>query len=202
MCNHYRNIPGARKYLRTWKQFAGFDLPGELPDVAFEMHPRRSGLVLRIEDGSVKADVMMWGLHRQVPGSRPGTIIAKHATNVRNLASPVWRSMLKNPDRRCPVPFTSFAEPVAGGERAEHWFKLLDRPLAAFAGIWRTTVDGKAFAILTCEPNALVEPLAKAMPVILAEGNYREWLTGDWSDAERLAVPYPPELMEVEGPAI
>ena len=105
--------------------------------------------------------------------------------------------MLKDPARRCLVPFTSFAEPVIGGGRAEHWFTIRDRPLAAFAGIWRPTAEeGKAFAFLTCEPNPLVAPLhPKAMPVILPEADYRAWLTGDWDDTQALACPYPSQLI-------
>ena len=143
----------------------------------------------------------MWGVPCQVPGKRPGTKLTKHVTNVRNLSSPFWRSMLTNPERRCLVPFTSFAEPVIGGGRAEHWFTIKDRPLAAFAGIWRPTEVGEAFAFLTCEPSPLIAPLhPKAMPVILSEADYRAWLTGDWEDTQALASAYPSQLMAVTSP--
>jgi len=202
MCNHYRNVPGAEKFLSIWREYIGHDLPLELPAFAEDMWPKRQGLILRIDNSAVRADAMMWGVPTTVPGKRPGTKLTKHVTNVRNLASPFWRSMLKEPTRRCLVPFTSFAEPVIGGGRAEHWFTVRDRPVAAFAGIWRPTESGDAFAFLTCEPNALVAPLhPKAMPVVLAEDDYREWLTGDWNRVERLACPYPSQLMEVGSPA-
>ena len=201
MCNHYQNIPGAEKLLSTWKEYIGFDLPNELPVFANDIYPKRQGLVLRMEDGEVKADAMMWGVPCQVPGKRPGTVLTKHVTNVRNLSSPFWRSMLKDPARRCLVPFTSFAEPVIGGGRAEHWFTIRDRPLAAFAGIWRPTEQGNAYAFLTCEPNPLIAPLhPKAMPVILPEADYRAWLAADWEEVQPLACPYPSQLMEVESP--
>lgn len=201
MCNHYQNIPGAEKFLPTWREFIGLDIPAELPDYANDVWPKRQGLLLRVDEGALKADAMMWGVPTTVPGKRPGSVLTKHVTNVRNLASPFWRSMLKDPARRCLVPFTSFAEPVIGGGRAEHWFTIRDRPLAAFAGIWRPTVDGNAFAFLTCEPNPLVAPLhPKAMPVILPEADYRAWLTGNWEDTQALACPYPSQLMEVESP--
>ena len=41
----------------------------------------------------------------------------QHVTNVRNLASPFWRSMLVNPERRCLVPSSAFAEPKIGAGR-------------------------------------------------------------------------------------
>lgn len=203
MCNHYQNLPGAEKFLPTWKEFIGFEVPVELPDFANDVYPKRQGLVLRVETGELKADAMMWGVPCQVPGKRPGSMLTKHVTNVRNLSSPFWRSMLANSERRCLVPFTSFAEPVIGGGRAEHWFTIRDRPLAAFAGIWRPTEADNAFAFLTCEPNPLVAPLhPKAMPVILPEADYRNWLMGDWEETQTLACPYPSQLMEVASPTV
>ena len=93
-------------------------------------------------------------------GKRPGTTVTKHVTNVRNLSSPFWKSMLANPERRCLVPFTRFAEPKPGkdaetGRPAEYWFTIADRTVAAFAGIWRPSDAGNVFAFLTCEPNPL-----------------------------------------------
>ena len=175
MCNHYQNIPSAAQFLPTWREFIGLDIPAELPLFAEDVWPKRKGLVLRIDDGQLLADAMQWGVPCEVPGKkRPGTKIKRHVTNVRNLASPFWRSMLAEPRRRCLVPFSSFAEPVIGKGRAEHWFTIKDRPLAAFAGIWRPTEDGDAFAFLTCEPNPLVAPLhPKATPVILPKADYR-----------------------------
>jgi putative SOS response-associated peptidase YedK len=120
MCNHYRNIPGGLLCLSTWREYIGAELP-QLPlDYAVAVHPKRQGLILRMEAGAIRADAMMWGVSCQVPGQRPGSVLTKHGTNVRNLNSPFWRSMLKHPARRCLVPLTSFAEPVIGGGRASN----------------------------------------------------------------------------------
>jgi putative SOS response-associated peptidase YedK len=73
-----------------------------------------------------------------------------------------------------------------------NWFALGDdRPLFAFAGIWRpwtgtrgtkaAPVEGEhlLFSFLTTEPNDVVRPIhAKAMPVILTEPReFEAWLT-------------------------
>ncbi|HEV7342493.1 MAG TPA: SOS response-associated peptidase family protein [Sphingopyxis sp.] len=80
-----------------------------------------------------------------------------------------------------------------------HWFRVADREVAAFAGLWRPTAVGDAYAFLTCAPNPLVAPLhPKAMPVILAEEDYATWLDGDADAAAALAVPFPSQLMVVE----
>jgi putative SOS response-associated peptidase YedK len=201
MCNHYQNIPGGHLYLSTWREFIGADLPPLPAEYAEDMYPKRQGLIVRMEEGRLIAEAMKWGFTRTMPGKRPGTTVTKQVTNVRNLASPFWRSMLNEPARRCLVPFSQFAEPVTGGGRAEHWFTVKDRPIAAFAGIWRPTEEGNSYAFLTCEPNSLVAPLhPKAMPVIMDEQYYRTWLTADWDEAQALAVCYPSQLMSVESP--
>jgi putative SOS response-associated peptidase YedK len=85
---------------------------------------------------------------------------------------------------------------VIGGGRENHWFRILDRPVAAFAGIWRMTDQGERFAFLTTAPNSLIVPLhPKAMPVILHEADYATWLTADWSSAAHLVTAFPAQLM-------
>lgn len=142
-------------------------------------------------------DELIGGVPTKVRGAS-GKMLDKRVTNVRNLASPFWRSMLATPAQRCLVPFSRFAEPKAGAGREEWWFTLPDQPVAAFAGIWRDTEHGRCYAFLTCEPNELVAPLhPKAMPVILDRGDYEQWLSGDYDDACALARPYDADAMVV-----
>ena len=235
MCNHYANNPDAQALLQTWREYIAWSLPPKIeppaaaPDA--EIWPRREAAVVRQneEAGGAFVDTMTWGVPLSLPGKRPGSKVSKYITNVRNLASPFWRSMLAKPEQRCLVPFSRFAEPVIGGGRAEHWFTVKDREVAAFAGVWRWAAEvgpaskqaapkdlfgnledsaqsraddpgpAKVFAFLTCEPNPLVAPLhPKAMPVILAEADYSAWLTADWEEAAKLAVPFPSQLMALE----
>ncbi|MBX9860890.1 MAG: DUF159 family protein [Sphingomonas sp.] len=139
MCNHYRNHPES---IATWRDYIGWSQPfddGPFSQVRIDVWPKRPGLIARMtEDGRQIIEPMAWGVGLTVPGKRPGTTV----TNVRNLTSPFWRSMLTRPAQRCLVPFTSVAEPVIDGGRAEHWFRVLDRPVAAFAGIWRPSEAG------------------------------------------------------------
>lgn len=195
MCNHYRLH---LEEIADWAEWVGFDLPPPHVDMDKNIWPKRAGLVARIDDGKRLIDAMSWGVPMTIPGKRPGTTITKHVTNVRNLTSPFWRSMLKTPAQRCLVPFSAFAEPKIGHGRDEHWFNVTDRPVAAFAGIWRASEEGPVYAFLTCEPNPLVAPLhPKAMPVILQPDDYETWLTADYEDACALAQPFPSQLMTV-----
>lgn len=203
MCNHYRLNP---ENIPAWAEWAGFNLPPVqdlMTQAASDVFPKRQGLVVRAEAGAFMADAMQWGVPRTMAGKRPGTTVTKRITNVRNLDSPFWRSMLAAPARRCLVPFSRFAEPKPGtdpetGRPNEWWFTVTDRPIAAFAAIWRPTDEGNAYAFLTCEPNALVQPLhPKAMPVILQPEDYRRWLTDELDDLAQLATPFPSQLMAV-----
>ena len=197
MCNHYHAHVEALRTLEAWRHYLDQDFEERLSEVNSDVWPKRDALVARIKDGVGTMEAMRWGVPCQVPGKRPGTKLTKHVTNVRNLASPFWRSMLAMPERRCLVPFSAFAEPMIGAGREEHWFRVKDRPVAAFAGIWRPSEEGNVFAFLTCEPNPLMAPLhPKAMPVVLHEAEHGAWLTGDWKEAQALACPYPSQFME------
>ena len=195
MCNHFRNNPDA---IPTWREYIGAaPYEGEFSDIKFDVWPKYQAMVARIEDGQKILDGIAWGVPFVTPGRRPGTTVTKRVTNVRNLASPFWRSMVSNPAQRCLVPFASFAEPKPNAGRQECWFRVTDAPVAAFAGIWRQSVEGKVFAFLTCEPNPLVALIhPKAMPVILHPDDYDRWLAGD--DADKLAVPFPSQLMSLD----
>jgi putative SOS response-associated peptidase YedK len=82
------------------------------------------------------------------------------------------------------------------GSKVDRWFSLPTSPIFAFAGVWRPTEEGEAFAFLTCEPNPIVAPgYAKTMPVILHPEDYNEWLDAEVSSACSLAQPFPSQLM-------
>lgn len=195
MCNHYRNHP---EELSTWREYAGYDIRQPNAEYASDVWPRRAGMVVRSDGGEVRSDVMQWGVPTKVKGAS-GKMLEKRVTNVRNLASPFWRSMLSTPAQRCLVPFTQFAEPKFGWGREEWWFSVVGQPVAAFAGIWRQSERGAVYAFLTCEPNEMIAPLhPKAMPVILSPADYDAWLHADWDQAKALAVPFPAHAMVVE----
>jgi putative SOS response-associated peptidase YedK len=200
MCNHYANDPEIRAELQTWREYIGWSLnrplPPELQSAPCDVWPRQAALIVRGGEDGAYLDAMQWGVPLTLPGKRPGTTVTKRITNVRNLASPFWRALLANPQQRCLVPFSSFAEPKPNAGRAEVWFRVSAQPLSAFAGIWRQSDDGNVFAFLTCEPNPLVAPIhPKAMPVILQPEDYQKWLDG--ADAQALAQPFPSQLMAV-----
>jgi putative SOS response-associated peptidase YedK len=158
-----------------------------------DFYPKSLAPVIRDQDNRRIVDQMRWGFPPPMAARGP-------VTNVRNLASPFWKSALARPDRRCLVPVTRFCEwEGEKGSKVKRWFSLPSQPIFAFAGLWRPTDAGAAFAFLTCEPNPLVAAVhPKAMPVILHPEDYNLWLSGSYDDACALAQPFPSQLMAME----
>lgn len=171
--------------------------------------PGVPGWVVRQEEGQRLLSSMRWGYPTRKPRKRepkPGQTphITEWWTNARNLESNMWRYSCAKAEQRCLVPFNDFTEPKAAADRADardlYWrFDIVDRPIAAFAGIWKTDeVEGRVFSFLTTDPNPLVGKVhPKAMPVILDETDFDRWLTADWDDAKGLVASYPSQLMEL-----
>lgn len=202
MCNLYSMTASVDELRRLFGPFDG-DRSNLSP--LDEIYPGRAAPVLRRGvDGGLGLEMMQWGFPGpQAAGKRP-------VTNVRNLASPFWRTALADPARRCIVPATSFcewsAEPdPATARKRKHWFALSEdqHPLFAFAGLWRPVEGGAAMAFLTCEANATVAAVhPKAMPVMLRASEIGRWLDSERADACAVAVPFDDAAMRrIESPA-
>lgn len=196
MCNLYRMTTGTQAIAQLFRaDVAGRNLPA-----LTEIYPDQEAPVV-VADGAGRALTMMrWGWP-------PFGDVKRPITNVRNLASPMWRSALADPARRCLVPVTAFSEWSAApdpqtGRKRKHWFDLPDDPLFAFAGLWQATEHGPRFAFLTCAPNETVGRVhPKAMPVLLRPGEaFDRWLSVDGAGAAAMQVPLDDALMrEVPG---
>src|SRR5690349_19970807 len=107
MCNRYASdIRKARKEL----EYYGFDEWSEtrinpvLGNAVLEVFPKSIGPVIRArDDGAREWARMRWGL----PG--PPQFGGAPVTNIRNIKSPHWRSVLGSANR-CLVPFSAFSE--------------------------------------------------------------------------------------------
>jgi putative SOS response-associated peptidase YedK len=201
MCNNYR-LRGAAIAIA---EAMGVPFEADITLPPHDLFPKRPALVVRQAAAGRQAAVregvlLQWGFPPP-PGVR-GPV-----TNVRNLASPFWRGALATPARRCLIPASEFCEwEGATGAKRQRWFRVPSQPVFAFAGIWQPQADdlfgtggGGVFALLTCEPNALVAAVhPKAMPVILHPEDYQRWLTAPLAEVLPLAAPFPTQLMAVD----
>ena len=194
MCNNYR-LRGAAIAIAEAMGVA-FEADITLPP--HDLFPRRPALVVRQGTAGREAALLQWGFPSP-PGAR-GPV-----SNVRNLASPFWRSALGTPARRCLIPASEFCEweGVPGAKRPR-WFRVPSLPVFAFAGIWQPHAGDLfgagigVFAMLTCAPNALVAAVhPKAMPMILHPEDHHRWLTAPLAEVLPLAAPFPTQLMAV-----
>jgi putative SOS response-associated peptidase YedK len=198
VCNLYSMT---RTQDAIWQLFRiEVDRAGNLPSLP-AIFPDQLAPVIRVErDGERMMETMRWGFP---PPPKLGT---RPVTNVRNAASSYWRSWLR-PEFRCLVPATSFCEYTDSQPKVPHWFALgPDRPLFAFAGIWRPWTgirkgeirEHRLFAFLTTEPNDVVRPVhSKAMPVILAGEECDMWLETPAPIALELQRPMPAERLAI-----
>ena len=169
-------------------------------------------IIRRRKAGGFELAALRWGFP-PIPGQRAPI------TNIRNLQSRWWhdvnREWILEPEYRCLVPFTAFAEPV----RDSTWFTVPGVEVAFFAGVWRpwhgerlAEQPGKArrareerdwelFAFLTTEANDVVRPVhEKAMPAILhTVEDCREWLAGG-QESLHLQRPLPNHALEIYTP--
>jgi putative SOS response-associated peptidase YedK len=121
-----------------------------------------------------------WGL---VPFWAKDSSIGVKLINARSESvaeKPAFKAAFRN--RRCLVPADGFYEwKRLGRVRQPYFFRMSDRRLFAFAGLWdrwegpdNQTMD--SFTVLTVDANELVAPVHDRMPLILAEQDYDLWL--------------------------
>ena len=132
-----------------------------------------------ISESPTHLELMRWGL---VPfWSKDGKgIINVRAETVAE--KPAFKQSLRF--RRCLVPACGFFEWKRTEQgKVPYRIHLKDSPLFAFAGIYNAWTnpqgeDISTYAIITTQPNALMEEIHNRMPVILREEDEGTWLDG------------------------
>jgi putative SOS response-associated peptidase YedK len=207
MCNAYAMTKSQQAIRELAK--AMHDRSGNLPPMP-GIFPDMVAPVVRNTAEGRELTMMRWGFP---PPPNAGRL---PVTNVRNVSSGHWRPWLDSA-HRCVVPVTSFCEyqdepDTVTKKKTPHWFAISpERPLFAFAGIWRpwngargtkkAPIEGDhlLYSFLTCESNDDVRPIhAKAMPVILQDADEIDaWLEADINDALELQRPLAPGVLQV-----
>jgi putative SOS response-associated peptidase YedK len=115
MCNLYsmtRNQEAVRRLFAIRR-----DLAGNLPPLPAIFPDTLAPVIRRPPDGERELVMMRWGF------PPPPNLGKVPVTNVRNIASPYWRSWLKA-DWRILVPAASFCEWTDSRPKVTNWFAL------------------------------------------------------------------------------
>lgn len=165
-----------------------------------EVYPGGQGFVVRDDAGTRALQSMTWGFPVRLKHMKP-TSKPKPVNNARDdkLMS-FWRPWFTNPAHRCLIPFTSFAE--AEGEKGRMtrtWISVTDQPLAAWAGLWRSTDEwSDCYTGVMVDATEELFHIHDRMPVILHPEDHDAWLQAPAEEAMALVAKYPADRLAVE----
>ena len=195
MCGRYALYGPSSRSRAEAEYFATLaDFPG-----SWNVAPGQVLPITRAGRGGIEQVTARWGL---VPFWAKDEKIGYKCINARAetiATTPAFKGAYRT-RRRCLVPACGFYEwhkHPAG--KQPYYVTSSDGTLLAFAGLWDDwkKPDGErltTFTILTCAPNALIQPLHDRMPVILKHEDYRTWLEAP--DPHELLVPCPEDMLE------
>ena len=186
------------------ERFGISELPPLVP--RYNIPPSSDILVVRARKGVTEAEMIRWGL---VPSWARDPSIGNRMANVRSetaLEKSSFRAAMQK--RRCLIPADVFFEwqDVPGQKRRKPYaVALKDAELFALGGVWeawRARESGEwliTCAVLTTEPNEVLEPIHDRMPVILRPEDYTRWLepATKQSDVRQMVGSFPADLMRV-----
>lgn len=153
--------------------------------------------------GRRQLEMFRWGMLAPGEAERDDALLI-NARSESVATKPLFREAYRT--RRCLVPADGFYEWRKAGSRREPFhIRLRERKPFAFAALWNEEKDASApqplftCAILTTEPNAVMDGIHDRMPVILKREAYAAWLDTSQAAARslhELLRPYPAEEME------
>jgi len=152
-----------------------------------------------------KLEAMRWGLRPTWEPESGRSVLLINARAETLAQKPTFQPLLER--QRCLVPANGFFEweKLPGGHKRPVYFRLRQRGLFAFAGLWEEQRDAagnriRAFTIVTTAANEAVRVIHDRMPVMLTPETEAAWLKPAQSIAELLALlqPYPAHALTAE----
>jgi putative SOS response-associated peptidase YedK len=199
MCNRVRASFEFRETKVRWNLFN--DLPEFKP--SYNIAPDRGDIlaVVKSEPGN-QGRLMYWPL---IPSFAKGMKLeysTSNATAERLRESSVYKRLLNT--RRCLIPINGFYEwHGVKPPKTPYYVYLKSGEPFALAGLWDTwkKPEGsilESFTIITTEPNELMRPIHRRMPVILARESEPAWLdcsANPFDKVQSFLKPFPSDLM-------
>lgn len=185
---------------RLAEQFGIRDKPQTSLPANWNVAPTQQIYAVRAEGGDRVLDAMRWGFvphWAKDPDSGPSPINARAETVSEK---PMFKSAIR--ERRCLIPADGFFEwqKRPSGPKQPYFIRPRNGDLMAMAGIWSAWGDAglRTCAILTTDPNKVVAPIHDRMPVLIAAGDWTEWLDPSNGDLDELSDLMKPSSVELE----
>lgn len=179
MCNLYT----IRKSAAEVAAHFGVAAPVTQFNAPEEVYPGYPGMVVLEDQGVRTLQSMVWGWPVRLKGMKPDSR-PKPVNNIADLRKPFWLGAARKNEWRCLIPLTHFAEAEGPkGGKTRTWFSLHDRPIFAWAGLWRDSAEwGPVYSGVMTDCNDAIRPVHDRMPVFLHEDEYDRWLHGTFED--------------------
>lgn len=196
MCNRY--IAGERHAITSLfsaRELRQFNAGPET------VHPKDPAWVVRLKDGEMVLDQMLWGFPVVLKGKTGLPLKPKPVNNARfDKLGAFWRRWATAPHQRCLIPATRFAEAVgAKGRMTETWLSVKDMPIFAWAGLWSASAEwGDCFTGVMTSACSELEHIHDRSPVILEPHQWQQWLTLQLPALYQFDRPFPAKRMEVD----
>jgi putative SOS response-associated peptidase YedK len=195
MCNLYT----VRKSAAEIAAHFGVAVPNQF-NAAEETYPGYPGMAVREVDGKRVLQSMIWGFPMRLRGMKPDSK-PKAVNNIADLRKSTWIGLAKNPQWRCLIPVTEFAEPEgAKGSKTRTWFRVKDQPIFCWGGLWRQSTEwGAVYSGAMTDCNEAIKPVHDRMPVLLHPDEYDTWLNGSFDELVAFQDRcFPDELIQME----
>lgn len=197
MCNRYESgsLDDAARYFRA-SPARRFNSGGGT------IHPKDRGLVVLDRDGERVIDQMTWGFPLVLKGKKGQPLKPKPVNNARfDKLDGFWKRWTA-PANRCLIPVTRYAEAEGPkGKKTETWLSVADRPMMAWAGLWRTNDDeewGDCYTGVMTDAAPELAKIHDRAPVILAADDWETWLTAPLDDLYKFDRPWPAAAVKVD----
>ena len=162
------------------------------PKRSFRVAPSQAAPVLRRVNGVAQIDMMKYGF-RSTKGGRQMMARSETAGEKR-----MWQKVVEQ--SRCLLLVHGFYdnELIAKGVNQPWYFQRKGAELMVMAALWEDGPDGGNFAIMSCEPNAVVRRVIDRMPVILPPEAWQAWVDEKATYAQLLPLmtTFPADDME------
>jgi putative SOS response-associated peptidase YedK len=164
----------------------------------YNIAPTQDVAIVRMDqDGRRELALVRWGLvpsWTKQPGAGPPLINARAETVADK---PTFRAALRR--RRCLVPADGYYEwqqapgQSKRGKKQPYFIHRSDDGVFALAGLWETWTAGgqpptvESCTIITTSASAVLKSLHDRMPVVVAPGDYEQWLDTNVDEPATLA---------------